>query len=311
MTIIITNCTSRKRSSNFQELSVENIQNGSFDDVAAQWQFLLDKSLPEHPATKTYCGRSFREAERCSDLLNAKLYVVSAGLGVINASSRIPWYNITTGVDTPASIWSKISGAYLPSEWWKIITKKNPYGSSLLNTLEKYPGGLILFALSSPYIALLKSELEELPSHYHPRLRFLGKNTCKTLPINLQANWMPYDDRLEVVGNGYSGTQSDFAQRALKHFVYEVLPLDPTGDAQVHQSITLDFLSHIGKSVKMKGIKKSDDEIVALIQQHWNNGAIGPSQVLRIFRSNLGVACEQSRFQGLYKTTKESLNAKQ
>jgi len=311
MTIIITNCTSRKRSSNFQGLSVENIKNGSFDDVAAQWKLLLEKSLPEQPASKTYCGRSFREAEKCSDLLNAKLYVVSAGLGVINALTPIPWYNITSGFDAPASIGRKITGTYLPSEWWKVITEKNPYGSSLLNTLDKYPAGLILFALSSPYITLLKSELEALPSQYHPRLRFLGKNTYKILPINLQSNWMPYDDRLEGVGKGYSGTQSDFAQRALKHFVYEVLPMDPTGDAQVHQTITLGFLSNIGKLEKVKGLKKSDDEIVALIKKHWNNGFTGATQVLRIFRGHLGVACEQSRFRDLYKSTKESINAKQ
>ena len=166
-------------------------------------------------------------------------------------------------------------------------------------------------ALYQDIATLLKSELEALPSQYHPRLRFLGKNTYKILPINLQSNWMPYDDRLEGVGKGYSGTQSDFAQRALKHFVYEVLPMDPTGDAQVHQTITLGFLSNIGKSEKVKGLKKSDDEIVALIKKHWNNGFTGATQVLRIFRGHLGVACEQSRFRDLYKSTKESINAKQ
>jgi len=305
MTIIITNCTSRKRSSPLQDLSVENIHDGSFYDVAAQWRELLKKSLPEHPATKTYCGRSFREVEKCSELLNAPLYVISAGLGVIDANTCIPWYNITTTTGTTASIGRKICDAYSPSEWWGAITLNNPYGKSLIDTLEKNPKGLILFALSRPYIELIKKELESLPSKYYPRLRFLGKNTGNALPKNIQANWMPYDDRLECIGNGYSGTQSDFAQRALKHFVYEVLPMLPSGTTQDHQTITLDFLSHTAKPEKVIRLKKSDDEILALIRKHWNNGTISSTEILRIFRSNLGVACEQSRFRYLYKKAKQ------
>jgi len=311
MTIIITNCTSRKRSSPLQDLSVENIQDGSFCDVVAQWRELLKKSLPEHPAAKTYCGRSFREVEKCSELLNAPLYVISAGLGVIGANTCIPWYNITTTTGTTVSIGRKICDAYSPSKWWNAISQNNPYGTSLVDTLEKNPEGLILFALSRPYIELIKNELESLPTKYYPRLRFLGKNTGNALPQNIQANWLPYDERLECIGNGYSGTQSDFAQRALKHFVYEVLPMLPNGTIQDHQTITLDFLSHTAGPEKVNRLKKSDDEIVALIRKHWNNGTKSSTEVLRIFRGNLGIACEQSRCRSLYKSIKQSLNTKQ
>ena len=131
------------------------------------------------------------------------------------------------------------------------------------------------------------------------------------LPQSLQANWMPYNERLEGIGNGYSGTQSDFAQRALKHFVHEVLPMHPTGSTNDHQNITLDFLSPIVKREKIIGMKMSDDEIVALIKKHCNNGIVGPTEMLKLFRSNFGIACEQSRFRYLYKSTKQSLNAQQ
>ena len=85
----------------------------------------------------------------------------------------------------------------------------------------------------------------------------------------------------------------------------------PGGTVQDHQAITLDFLSHGVRPEKVTRLKKSDDEIVALIRKHWNSGTISSTEVLRIFRSKLGISCEQSRCRYLYDSIKQSLNTKQ
>lgn len=308
MAIILTNCTSRKRASKCQALSLDSIPPGKLDDVAVQWKNLLMHSKGERAAVDIYCGRSFREAERCSLHLNAPFYVVSAGLGIIKSTTSIPLYNLTVAPGTSASISDKVPAGYSIEKWWSVITDNNPYGTTLLEIIEKHPQDLFLLSLSRPYINLIYSELESLPECVHPRLRFFGKNTIDALPLNLRGNWMPYDDRLENAGKGFSGTQSDFAQRALKHFVHQILLEYPNATAKEHGILISIALSKIGSSEKdkMKGIKLNDNEIRILIQKHWEINKFSSTALLGYFRNTLGIACEQSRFHNIYRSIQQS-----
>ena len=118
---------------------------------------------------------------------------------------------------------------------------------------------------------------------------------------------MPYDDRLDCIGSGFSGTQSDFAQRALRHFVTELLSKDADGDGDVHthRTMVLDSLSTIGRREMPKRKRLSDDEIYNAIRDNWAEGRGQSSALLRIIRHKLGIACEQSRFRTIYHSVKK------
>ena len=56
-------------------------------------------------------------------------------------------------------------------------------------------------------------------------------NLADLLPRDLRPQILPYDGRLEEV---FPGIQVDFAQRAMLHFVREVLPRAPGGAVSEH-----------------------------------------------------------------------------
>lgn len=300
MPIVITNCTSRKTSRDDIGPSTSDLRTGTLNEVAREWRKKLTTTRSQHPANTVYCGRGFREVEAASKSLPAELYIISAGLGVIHSTTKIPCYNLTVATGTPVSIKDKVTPPYTPQAWWKAVTSDNPFGQTLKDLLAKNTNELILLALSRPYVGLVFDELEALTASNRENLRFFGKNTKSALPPILQDNWMPYDDRLQALGKGYSGTQSDFAQRALKHFVHIILPTKPNASALEHgQYISQHFLM-IKSYEKCERRKLDDDMIARLMHQHSRGGMLTTTALLKVFRHNLGIACEQSRFRKIY-----------
>jgi hypothetical protein len=150
MTIVLTNCTNRKIGVTMPGLTPDGLAPGSIDFVAQQWLIRLRNTSANKPAREMYCGRSFREAEASARTLNCPLYVVSAGLGIINSDHAVPVYNLTTVPRTNNSILNKVYGNSSPKDWWSRIVRKNPFGASLNDILLTHPDGLILLALSAP-----------------------------------------------------------------------------------------------------------------------------------------------------------------
>lgn len=307
MTIIITSCTSRKRGRVAPGLNQDTIAPGSMESVASQWLALLGTAPATNLARDIYCGRSFREAEATSRTLNCPLYVVSAGLGIIKSDLSVPVYNLTVTSKKIDSVLSKVCGDSSPGMWWSKISKTNPFGCSLIQALNNHSDGLILIALPRTYLELIKDDLLQCTLSQQPRLRFFGKNLNITLPGALIENWMPYDDRLDSAGPGHSGTQSDFAQRALRHFVSKILPKCEGGDTNTHRSMVLESLSSLVKRETPKRTRLTDSEIGTTIRENWERGKGQSSSLLQIIRHELNIACEQSRFRDIYHSIKYQL----
>ena len=288
-------------------LSPENLAPGSIDSVSQQWLRRLENAPAHNPAREIYCGRSFREAEASAATLNCPLYIVSAGLGIINAELSVPIYNLTVVSGTTSSILSKVNGDASAKAWWSKIAPKNPFGTSLIDMLDQHPDDVILLSLSRAYIDLLYDELLQLPLNLQIRLRFFGKNLDAILPDSLKGNWMPYDDRLNSAGPGYSGTQSDFSQRALRHFVTKILNQNANGDTSTHRTMVLDSLSTLVQRIIPKRRRLSDQELNKVIRDNWKRGKGQSSALLRIVRQDLDIACEQNRFKDIYHLVKKSM----
>jgi thymidylate synthase len=113
---------------------------------------------------------------------------------------------------------------------------------------------------------------------------------------------MPYDERLEGIAN-HGGTRSDFPQRALKHFVahlhaQELSVADAT--SQVCAAMSASF-----KPIIPKRMKTPDEQIAELIRTNWSHCEGSASKLLRFLRDDANVACEQSRFSGIWREIKE------
>lgn len=111
---------------------------------------------------------------------------------------------------------------------------------------------------------------------------------------------MPYDRRLEDPVLGRAGTAGDFAQRAMRDFVEEVLPGSPMGSAADHAKAVLDRLNCHTTPPRPSRRSATDDELQALMRAHWNAVGGRSGRMLRLLRDDLGVACEQGRFKNLF-----------
>ena len=115
---------------------------------------------------------------------------------------------------------------------------------------------------------------------------------------------MPYDVRFDGVAAPFSGTQSDFPQRALRHFVSKVLPYHPRAGTRIHASVVDDLLAKHTPPKPLARKRLGDRDIVALIHRHWDTVHGRSGQMLRFLRDHLMIACEQNRFKELFLSVK-------
>src|SRR5690606_27157662 len=110
MHLVITSCTNRKRKPISAGLHFSELPEGDLESVAKSWCTLLGKASAEYEAAEIYGGRSFQDSVRAATESGAKLLIVSAGLGLVEAGQKVPSYGCTTLAASPDSVSKKISG---------------------------------------------------------------------------------------------------------------------------------------------------------------------------------------------------------
>lgn len=290
--IIVTTCTNRKRHAPEVNLNARELASGSSEEVGSAWRERLVAAKRPWPAGSLYVGRAFSDATLAAKGANGRLLIVSAGLGLISAESLAPSYDLTVAVNAPDSVLRKTGE---PSRaWW----------SQVENILEPAPEmggeGLILAALSRPYLDMIADAWSRWPAERLNRLRLFSKEAPgANLGAPFNKAWMPYDDRLDRADGGtYAGTQSDFAQRALKHFV-DKIGAAPRAIAD-HRAAVLAALEGLEARERPTRERLDDNEIRALIVRDWALVQGRSGAMLRHLRDTLGVACEQGRFKTLF-----------
>lgn len=300
MTIVITNCSKRKRVPLDDGLHARDLPAGLTTEVARVWTERLGSAASLHQASTVYGGRAFVEASAAAMALDADLLIVSAGLGLVNASTAIPAYSLTTAKRDLDSVMPKIDGS--SAAWWDALEARSPFHSNALD----YSEGAILVALPAGYLQMVAPTWASWPEERLGRLRLFTKESVADLPEALAHARMPYDDRLDAVGVGWAGTQSDFAQRALGHFA--TLPAGASIDAdRTAVSAALDGFEARVTPVRTRA---TDAEIQAAIEAEWDMVRGRSGLMLRHLRDTRGLACEQSRFAGLFRETAKARKAR-
>lgn len=305
--VIITSCGKRKSLEPSAGLRAAALRPGEAASVARQWAHQIAREAVRLPARSLYQGRGFREAENAAAPLSAKIYVLSAGMGLIPVDLEIPSYALTVA-DGTDSILSKLrpSAEASPGAWWRELSKVTD--SLSFDALIGGSKGPVLLAAGSAYLAMIGHELEALDRAKLSRVRLFTAANCKVISLSLQPLVMPYDRRLEALP-GRSGTMSDFAQRALRHFAETVLRDQPLEAAETHAAAVRLALATAKAPVRQRGASMSDDEIVRLICDNWNAVGGKSAAMLRLLRDSFRVACEQKRFKKLFAVARLELNS--
>jgi hypothetical protein len=292
---VIVPCTRRKFVRASDDGMAVSLPSGSQRQVETAWQELLRKLTPACPAGSLYAGRGFQLAREAATNARCKLFIISAGLGVIPATRLVPAYGLTIVGDGPESVRPKINGRLDPAAWWRVASV-GPFAVDIRESFSERTDLPVLLSLTRPYAQLVSSAIESLPDTALDRLRIFGAGLGRVLPGRVTSQIIPYDARLDAV---MPGTKSDFSQRALLHFVSLGLPSLPNANVDEHRAWVNDILA--GQSAPFTSARKrsSDEYLMDVIQRHLRETQ-SVSKLLRIVRDREGIACEQSRFRKLY-----------
>lgn len=295
MTVIITTCTNRKRKAVSEELRFCGMNPAGLAEVAGQWAQRLASANEHHLPAAIYGGRGFQEARSVASALDARLLIVSAGLGLIDATVEIPPYACTIVAGASDSVASRVEGAFSSARWWSALNSVSPFGLTLPDALGA-SGGLILAALSDAYIEMIADDLLALPSDVLGRLRVFTRAPLERVKPGLRPFVMPYDERLDGPGSPIPGTISDFSSRALRHFADAILTPGDRRSLAEHAQVVRNAVEKWQKPERPARLRLEDEAILSIIRNHWDDPK---GMSLPRLRGEFNVACEQGRYAGL------------
>jgi hypothetical protein len=272
---------------------------GPIDCVAADWARRVQAARAVVPATQLYAGRGFVEARVAASVLQAPLFLISAGLGLINSQQVVPSYSLTLARKDPDSVARKVSGDFSAAGWWRALHHALGVGDRPLMRALSGSAGLVVAALPSTYLGFITTELLEMPAHVLSRIRLIGPPRA-AVPQELSGCWMPYDTRFDGNGGPLQGTRGDFAQRAARHFAEEIAFRMPDADAATHAEMVEKSLRGLSPPSIPSRLPGSDEELIAVIRQFLPISGGRSGETLRLLRREAGRACEQGRFRRLF-----------
>ena len=274
---------------------------GSLTATASRWREALAEQCVRTPAHALYVGRSFSEAKLAAAFADANLYVISAGLGVISAKDEVPSYDLTAaGSDGGLNAALAVHSAG-PADWWDVLCE----GRGLAHLINVNARSPVLLALPCTYVQMIAADLGRLSEADLMRVRlFTSPPGRAELPAAVVGSLMPYDERLESVPT-YAGTRADFPQRALRHFVERLqghrMSLS-AGRRAVDKALSTFTIRQIAQGARM-----NDQQVRQLIRNQWEACDGRRTRLLRFFRDDAKVACEEGRFGKLWREVRDEL----
>jgi len=289
MPVIVTNCTAKKRGAKAALVMDASLVGPTLAVTVTQWQAAVASCTVSHAAIDMYKGRSVVEVRRASHHLSAPLHFVSAGMGIVPASAKIPSYDLSPVQSSGGLALALAQHRATPAQWWCLLSN-----AGLSRLIRQQADEQVLVALPGTYLKMLALDLAEIRPEEAVRVRiFTSPSGIEGIPATLRPAVMPYDERLESV-RGFAGTKADFPQRALRHFVEELngteMSLQDSRES-VTNSLALYNRRHVPKRKRLE-----DSELKALIRDRWSSCQGQSSKLLRAVRDEELVACEQSRF---------------
>ena len=297
--ILIANCSASKRGKVTEGLQLRNLPRSPLPIRFDAWIRAIEAHQDLVPAVDLYKGAHWQNIRACLPALSSfdsELWIVSAGLGLIEKDTLVPPYSATFSRRVPDSVGENIEMA---RDWWELLGQRNArlgFPKSLTELHSRSPEAVFLFCLSSPYVAVLLPELEVLSAVASSRIAvFSAGFDQKSQPDTL----MPLNARFQ---SHVGGSRGSLNSRVLLDVIKE-LPLDelnPIGMRKYLATIA-ETLPPLQKFARRPLIDREIQEQIARHLKHHRQASA--SSTLRAFRDQ-GFACERSRFHHLFKSIK-------
>jgi len=294
---LITNCSATKRLSAGEPVNLRN-WSGTVRQRFRWWRSAVEGRTNLTPARECYAGDAWSQvttAEK-SPRHESKLWIVSAGLGLIPADLRIPNYSATFVNNSPDSVATDRFGK---SEWWNLLVEWRRGSSGIGNVSDlagANPDSVFLIALSSPYIDVLRDDLIAARARLaSPENMLIISAGVRNIP-DLGDSLLPIDAKFE---NLVGGARATLNARMLR-FIVENSTMKSLTSKKISKSLNVAAPGLAGiRSYKRTLL--SDKEVTAFIRKKSKSiSRPSASGLLRLLRDE-GSACEQKRFHRIFR----------
>ena len=318
---LIVTCVAQKKATDSHSILDSNIKSGSLEEVFEQWaNTLQDSSLKKIKAIDLYSGGLWGVFLDSWGVINgrvkdAKLWVLSAGYGLISSEKKIVPYNITfqePKSDTP-SILKKISYPSTSNAkikilqgWWHLLSESKNSLEYLLSEFAE--GDRALVVLSKDYLDAVFQDLFEgiKKSKFPNNIAVICNNVNDTVAKRLNSNWLFANNNFVNLPR----TNNTFVNGKIAHQLLLEMFENQSGIDWWSNDNFNAFLKSLGKTLpkpeKIHRRPSTDDEVKNFIKEHLVKSSVSFTKLHRSYRDS-GSACEYTRFKDLYAGVQEDI----
>lgn len=314
---IIVTCTKQKTMVAAPALQLRNLPSTSVPARVCAWKSRIDRCSGEAcTARKLYSGDHWAVARSLEQLSGHrhkfKVWVISAGFGLLGLDQPISAYSATFSTRHPDSVVhpSHVTAAALASEdkrlWWNQLTEqewRRERPISLRQLAAEFPESPLVLAASANYLKAVQDDLRSARNLLNaPQQLILFSAGTEELG-DLTEHLVDCNARLQpLVG----GILRSLNVRVLRHYLSTLGRRNVT--LQDAQKMLKGWLDQAPERPKYDRESVTDDEVRSFVSSAFTTGKrVSRTGLLQQFRQS-GRACEQNRFKALFSEVEAALH---
>jgi len=307
---LIVSCTNRKRAVVPRALRARTLRAKSLPKRLDEWaRRRATHDVEVCPAADLYAGDHWQVAqtiprEAVESGREVRLWVCSAGYGLIRASDPVKPYSVTFAARHPDSIMRLATGEAnrsAASMWWSGLCERsgsNGGPRSIADLATREPDVPIIVVASEPYVRAMAPDLVEAIAALESEdlLSVLSGGADAKRSPQLAAYLLSADARFEaVVGGIRAALNARIARLVFQHLNDGDTPTRPHLEATLRQ-----LCSELPPLRRFDRRRLSDNEVREFIEEERRaDPVISKTRLLRKLRAG-GSACEQDRFSEIF-----------
>ncbi|QYJ70322.1 hypothetical protein K0H59_14965 [Shewanella sp. FJAT-51649] len=270
--------------------------------MAQNWVQELERVPAEDclPAIERYKGAHWSVAKSCMLELGVELWIMSAGLGLINQNEHIPDYQATfsAGSDNSIPVWNK-KRADSNSNWWQLLTEYKEHSFKVL--FRDHSEDTFIVCGSKDYIRAVSADLEQA-------ILFLEQPEKQLIIITSGNDSYPSLNRFllrsrEDMRTALQANMLSLNISLAKYFL-SWLKQDTTKSLEDFKTDQLPILIRNAPQKKAKGQKQTESQVETYIKESISKCAdVKVTNLLIMFRKE-GKSFEEKRFKAVFKRVK-------
>jgi len=302
MVNVFVTCTARKTAAVPATLRMRNVRGRRVEERFEEWaaRIVAGRADSGVRAMDLYAGNAWSVVRRISTATDAaerlRLWIVSAGCGLLTAEMVVPPYSATFTPGEPDCV-LRSADQDTRETWWRLLSNGKMWRRdcrTIADVARTYPTDFLLAAVSTDYLSALESDFSQARRCLVDEDNLLIVSAYARKSGELASSFLPCDARMEHnYGRGRMALNARILESVLRD-LKRGIPL-----RRIRESYGR-ILDHLPASTYPERERGSDERVRGFIRAELRrNPAAGHTSLLRAYRA-AGLACEQSRFRGLY-----------